>query len=132
MYRYMLDTNIVSQIVRGHPQVLAKVRHTPMHQLCISAITGGELMFGLARKPDAATLHAVVAEFLRRVDVLPWDGTVMRDYGGLRARLQKQGAMLGPLDMLIAAHALQAQCVLVTNDAAFARVDRLLIEDWTL
>jgi len=128
---YMLDTNIVSQIVRAHPRVLHRVRQTPMHRLCISAITGGELMFGLARKPDAVTLHTVIAEFLHRVDVWPWDSAVMQRYGRLRALLQQAGTTLGPLDMLIAAHALQTQCVLVTNDAAFARIDGLAVEDWT-
>jgi len=128
---YMLDTNIVSQLVRAHSRVLQRVRQVPMYRLRISAITGGELMFGLARRPDATALRTVVEEFLRRVDVLPWDDSVMSHYGRLRALLQKNGTTLGPLDMLIAAHALQSRCVLVTNDAAFSRVDGLTLEDWT-
>jgi len=128
---YMLDTNSVSHLVRAHPRLVQKVRQTPVNALCISVITGGELLFGLARKPDAATLHAVVHAFLRHVDVLPWTQAVMHSYGALRARLQSIGITLGALDMLIAAHALQTQSVLVTNDAAFSRVSGLVIEDWT-
>jgi len=129
---YMLDTNSVSHLVRAHPQLVQKVQQTPVNALCISVITGGELLFGLARKPDAAKLHAAVQAFLRHVDVLPWTQAVMHSYGTLRARLQSMGITLGPLDMLIAAHALQTQSILVTNDVAFARVSGLLIEDWTI
>ncbi|CEF20101.1 hypothetical protein XACJK2_p290009 [Xanthomonas citri pv. citri] len=97
----------------------------------MSAITGGELMFGLAKVPDAKRLQQAVMELLRRVDVLPWDGAVMERYGSVRADLEKQGKALGSLDMLIAAHALETDSVLVTNDAAFSRVVGLTVEDWT-
>ena len=88
-------------------------------------------MFGLAKVPDAKCLQCAVTEFLRRVDVLPWDGAVMECYGKLRANMEKQGRILGPLDMLIAAHALETHSVLVTNDAAFTRIAGLTVEDWT-
>jgi len=128
---YMLDTNIVSQLIRGNPQVAQKIRQVPVRALCISAVTGAELHYGLAKRTHANTLHAVVHAFLRHVDVLPWDQGIMPIYGELRAHLQGTGVALGSLDMLIAAHALQAQLTLVTNDAAFARIPQLLIEDWT-
>lgn len=102
-----------------------------MSALCISAITGGELMFGLTKVPDAKRLQQAVTELLRRVDVLPWDSAVMRRYGEMRAGLENHGRVLGPLDMLIAAHALETNSVLVTNDAAFSRVIGLTVEDWT-
>jgi len=131
MKRYMLDTNTVGHLLKGHPAVSLRVTEVPMAALCISAITGGELMFGLAKAPDAKRLHQAVMEFLRRVDVLSWDGAVMERYGNVRAGMEKQGRSLGPLDMLIAAHALETGCVLVTNDAAFSRVAGLTVEDWT-
>jgi tRNA(fMet)-specific endonuclease VapC len=127
----MLDTNTVSHLVKSHPCVSLRVTEVLMTKVCISAITGGELMFGLAKVPHAKRLQKAVTEFLRRVDVLPWDSAVMERYGSVRADLEKQGKALGSLDMLIAAHALETNSVLVTNDVAFSRVVGLTVEDWT-
>jgi tRNA(fMet)-specific endonuclease VapC len=131
MIRYLLDTNTVSHLLRKHPTVAQRVVAVPMSALRISAVTEAELMVGLARRPDALRLHAVVEEFLRRMDVLPWDGAVAERYGPMRARLEEQGKTLAPLDMLIAAHALDSGIVLVTSDRAFSQVEGLRIEDWT-
>ena len=103
-----------------------------MHSVCISAITAGELAFGLARRPQATALKRTVDEFLRRVDVLPWDAEVAATYGPLRARLQASGTSLAALDTQIAAHALHIQATLVTNDQAFRQVPGLMLEDWTV
>ena len=129
--RYMLDTNMVSHFIKGVNNVLNKVVSIPMSELGISAITEGELLFGLAKNPDAKQLRLVVHEFLIRVDVLPWDSAVADCYGVLRANMQKQGKILGNLDLLIAAHALALEAVLITNDRAFIQVEGLKIEDWT-
>jgi tRNA(fMet)-specific endonuclease VapC len=63
--RYMLDTNIVSHLVKQHPNVSRQVVGVPMASLCISAITVGELFCSLARRPDAIRLHAAVTELTR-------------------------------------------------------------------
>jgi len=131
MTRYMLDTNTVSHLLRNHPTVARRVVAVPITAVCISAITQGELLFGLARRPDATTLHNVVWEFLRRVDVLPWDATTAQFYGTARAVTQRQGRALAPMDLLIGAHALSIDAVLVTNDHAFENLPGLSIEDWT-
>lgn len=127
----MLDTNTVSHLIREHPAVVRRVLAVPMAAVCISSITKAELLFGLARRPEAKRLHTAVGEFLRRVDVLPWDSEVAERYGATRAAMERQGKTLGPLDLLIASHALRAEAVLVTNDRAFAQVDGLRVEDWT-
>jgi tRNA(fMet)-specific endonuclease VapC len=132
MKQYMLDTNTVSQLVKAHPVVARNVVAAPLASLCISSITEGELLFGLAKRPEAKRLHAVVKEFLRRVDVLPWDSTVAQRYGTIRADLERRGKTLAPLDLLIAAHALGAGATLVTNDRAFRQVAGLHLEDWTV
>ena len=129
--RYMLDTNMVSHFIKGANNVRNKVVSVPMSELGISAITEGELLFGLAKKTDAKQLSIVVHEFLIRVDVLPWDSAVAACYGTLRADMQKKGRILGNLDMLIAAHALALGLVLITNERAFTQVEGLKIEDWT-
>lgn len=127
----MLDTNTVSHLIKEHPAVAGRVVAAPMASLCISAITKGELLFGLAKRPDAKRLHLAVQEFLRRVDVLPWDSAIAEHYGSVRADMERQGKMLAPLDLLIATHALSVGAVLVTNDRAFGQVAELHVEDWT-
>lgn len=129
--RYLLDTNSVSHLIKRHPQATQRLLAVPMHSLCISAITAGEMAYGLAKRPDAAALRAAVHEFLRRVDVLPWDSAVAITYGALRAQLQAKGTPLAPLDTQIAAHALHASAILVSSDKAFRQVNGLTVEDWT-
>jgi tRNA(fMet)-specific endonuclease VapC len=128
----MLDTNTVSHLVKAHPAVTRRVVDQPMASLCISAITEGELLFGLAKRPEATRLHLVVRELLRRVDVLPWNSEIAERYGPLRADLARLGKGVAPLDLLIAAHALGIDAVLVTSDQALTRIPNLTAEDWTV
>jgi tRNA(fMet)-specific endonuclease VapC len=131
MKKYMLDTNMVSHLIKENPAVAHRVVAVPMASLCISVITEGELYFGLAKRPDAKRLHLAVQEFLRRVDVLPWDSAIARQYGLVRADMESRGTILAPLDLLIAAHALSIGATLVTNDRAFYQLTDLQTEDWT-
>jgi tRNA(fMet)-specific endonuclease VapC len=132
MTRYMLDTNMVSHVLKAHPLVTQRVIALPMAALCISAITEGELLFGLAKRPEATQLQRVVHEFLRRVETQTWDSAVAAHYGLLRADMSQNGKSLAALDMLIAAHALSLGAVLVSNDQAFRHISQLAIEDWTV
>jgi tRNA(fMet)-specific endonuclease VapC len=131
MKRYMLDTNTVSQLLKVHPAVVRRVVAAPMASLCISVITECELLFGLAKRPDAKRLHIAVRQFLRHVDVLHCDSAIAERYGAVRAEMEKKGKALAPLDLLIAAHALGVSAVLVTSDRAFKQVSNLKLEDWT-
>jgi tRNA(fMet)-specific endonuclease VapC len=130
MKRYMLDTNTVSYLLRDMPSVSKRVVQEPMAALCISAITEGELLFGIAKRPDAIKLHKAVAEFLKRVEVLPWDSASAACYGLTRADMEREGKAIAPLDMLIGSHALSLNLTLVTNDKAFAQMEGLETEDW--
>src|ERR1022692_3098958 len=79
---YLLDTNIASYVIKGSvPAVQRHIERVPMAQLAISAVTEGELLYGVARRPEATRLHAIVNEFLLRVSVQPWDSNVARHYG---------------------------------------------------
>jgi len=127
---YLLDTNTVSQLIKRHPKVTQRLLAVPMHSVCISAITAGELAFGLAKRPEALALKAAVNEFLRRVDVLPWDDAVAQTYGPLRAQLQNKGTPLSALDTQIAAHAVHTKATLVSSDKAFLHVGPLQVENW--
>ena len=127
---YLLDTNTVSYLIKRHPQVTQHLLAVPMHSVCISAITAGELAFGLAKRPEAVALKTAVNEFLRRVEVLPWDAAVAQTYGTLRAQMQSKGKPLAALDMQIAAHAVHVNATLITSDHAFLHIEQLLVEDW--
>jgi tRNA(fMet)-specific endonuclease VapC len=102
-----------------------------MAEIAISAVTEGELNYGVARKPEAIRLREVVDEFLLRVTILPWDSDAAGEYGELRASLEQQGQPMGSLDLMIGAHALAAGLILVTNDRAFGRIAKIKIQDWT-
>ena len=130
--RYLLDTNIASYVIKGNiPRVRDRLVKVPMSEVGISVITEAELRFGVAKKPEAARLSVAVEEFLLRVEILPWDSEAAKSYARLRANMERIGEPMGNLDMMIAAHALAAQAVLVTHDRVFRRVMELRIEDWT-
>src|SRR3546814_8187910 len=102
----------VMHLIRGHPHVARRVVAAPMASICISAITKGELMFGLAKRPDAERLHGAVREFLRCADVLPWSDAVAERYGVVRAEMERRGQGLSPLDLLVSGHSLSADALL--------------------
>jgi tRNA(fMet)-specific endonuclease VapC len=132
--RYMLDTNTASYIIKGHPpEVRQRLALQPINNVVISAVTQGELLYGVARKGNPASLTRVVEEFLLRIDVLPWDEQTARVYSDLRAACANTGITLSALDMMIAAHSVASQSTLVTHDQAFSRIvdDRFVVDDWT-
>ena len=102
-----------------------------MAEVGISVVTEAELRFGVARRPDAATLQRVVEEFLLRVEVLPWNSEAAREYARIRVALEKDGQPMGNMDLMIAVQALAAGAVLVTHDHVFRRVKGLKVEDWS-
>jgi tRNA(fMet)-specific endonuclease VapC len=129
--RYMLDTNTASHIIKDNvPYAHAHLLKMHMSQVCISSITQGELLFGVAKKDGAAKLRLAVHEFLLRVDILPWDSDAAEYYAELRVALERVGTPLGNLDTLIAAHALATHSVLITTDKAFRHVKHLVSKDW--
>ena len=131
MKRYMLDTNTVSFLLRQHPSVTKRVIEVPMAELCISVVTEAEMLFGLAKRPEAKRLQRAVNEFLLRVEILPWNSVAAACYGTQRAELERRGKIIAPLDLMIASHALSLDLVLVTNDGGFEQMEGLVVEDWT-
>jgi tRNA(fMet)-specific endonuclease VapC len=130
--RYLLDTNTASYVIKGNfPHVRQRLLKVPMSDVGVSVITEAELRFGVARLPQAAKLGIAVEEFLLRVEILPWDSQAAQHYARLRATLEERGEPMGNLDMMIAAHALAAEAVLVTSDRVFRHVKGLKVEDWT-
>jgi tRNA(fMet)-specific endonuclease VapC len=124
---FMLDTNMVSYIAKGHSKA-ARTRMLNLEEdevVCLSAITEAEIRVGLAKRPEAVALRERMEWFLAAVKVLPWGSEEAKAYGALRARLESSGKTLGDMDLQIAAHAVAAGAVLVTNDKAFAQVNEL-------
>ncbi len=129
----MLDTNTVSYIVRGKsPASRAKLANLKHGEIaCISAITEGEIQYGLAKNPKATALRSTVEGFVAKIQVLPWGREEAQAYGELRAKQEAAGNQLGNLDTLIAAHAISVGAILVTNDKVFSRVpDLAAILNW--
>ena len=132
MSRYLLDTNMASHVIRGDlPGVRERLAALPVHSAAVSAVTRGELMYGLAKRGNPTALGALIHEFLIRVEILPWTGEVADVYGALRAACRVRGVGLEALDMMIAAQALAVGAILVTRDKAFSHVENgLKVEDW--
>ena len=95
-------------------------------------ITEAELFYGLAKRLEAKRLHMAAQELMRRIDVLPWTSATAQRYAAVWADLERQGKTLAPLDLLIAAHALEAGLTLVSRDKVFGQVDGLVVQDWSL
>ena len=127
----MLDTNAASGLVKGQPKLTARFKAEAPDRLCLSVVTEGEMLFGVARRPEARRLRAAVNELLAAIDVLPWTSATARRYATLQAGLERQGRPLSALDLMIAAHAAEHDMTLVTHDGAFGAVPGLRVEDWT-
>jgi tRNA(fMet)-specific endonuclease VapC len=125
----MLDTDAASYVIKGRsPGIAARLGELPPTAVCVSAITRAELMYGLKRLPAGHRLHLGVREFLRLVRVPAWDVAAADHYADIRHALASAGQPIGELDMMIAAHALALDAVLVTNNMRhFARVAAPLV-----
>jgi len=130
--KWMLDTNICIAIIRRQPEAaLKRLRGKPIGQVGISSITLAELAFGAAKSQHSEQARLALAEFLLPLEVAPFDDVAAAAYGGVRSSLEKRGKPIGPLDTLIAAHALAQGAVLVTgNTREFAKVKDLPVENW--
>ena len=134
--RYMLDTNVVSHIMQGRDaELLAHLTKVPVGQVVMSSVTLAELEYGLHRKGRPPRLRNALTQVLLRIDVLPWDEDVATCYGEFCATLEAQGINLSNFDMMIAAHAVAVNAILVSRDKAFAQVpagenENLRLEIW--
>jgi tRNA(fMet)-specific endonuclease VapC len=129
--RYMLDTNIVSDLVRNpRGQVAHHIRRVGEARTCTSIIVAAELRYGAAKK-GSARLSAQLEAVLGALDVLPFEPPADAIYASLRTGLEEVGRPIGANDMLIAAQALALGCTIVTdNEKEFARVSGLSHENW--
>ncbi len=131
MTRYMLDTNIISDLIRNTRGKAAKrIAKVGDGAICTSIIVAAELRYGAAKSGSPRIAKAVEA-LLGEIEVLPFDAPADADYGALRVALEEAGTPIGSNDLLIAAHARAAGAVVVTaNLAEFKRVRGLKVENW--
>ena len=129
--KYLLDTDICIYIINERPRrVLDCFRKHAVGDLGISTITASELAFGVA-KSGSAKNRAALEGFMLPLEVAQYDLKAALVYGEIRAGLARSGMTIGPLDMLIAAHALGLGATLVTNnEKEFRRVAGLRCENW--
>ncbi len=131
---HMLDTDMSSYIIKNHPPAAAaRLAALPPSAVCISVITRAELLYGLKRLPSAHRLHVAVQEFLRLLHTLDWSAKAADHYADIRHHLTVSGQSIGEMDMMIAAHALAVNAVLVTNNTRhYERIDAPLhLINWT-
>jgi tRNA(fMet)-specific endonuclease VapC len=130
--RYMLDTNIcIYAIKKQSPKVFDALRRNEKHGLGISSISVAELWFGVAKTRSSKNAQALT-EFLAAFEIASFDEHAARTYGNVRAKLELEGQMIGPLDTQIASHALSLGVTLVSNNLKeFKRVEGLQFENWS-
>jgi tRNA(fMet)-specific endonuclease VapC len=150
MSLYMLHTDIAADLIHGKsPALDSRIASTLPQELCISAVTRGELLCGLSQQwlrqkhggtghtPEksserAQPLSKVVDQFLSRVLCLPWDAAAAGHFAMIAVTLHHSGTPIGNIDTMIAGHAIAVGAVLVTNrEHRFIRVAGLKLENWT-
>ena len=132
--KYLLDTNICIYVINEKPKkVLRKFERYPVHEFAISSITHAELQYGVAKSKHKNRNQEALDGFLLPLTILPFHGKrLVEQYGNIRIFLESKGKTIGPLDTLIAAHALSLDLTIISNNIKeFSRIPNLKCENWT-
>lgn len=129
--RYMLDTNVVSDVIRNpHGSAAAMIESVGDTQVAISSIVASELRFGILKR-NSERLTFLVENLLDRVSILPYEDKEASHFAEIRLDLERNGTPIGTTDLFIAAHARSLDVTLVTaNIREFGRVPGLRVENW--
>ncbi len=129
---FLIDTNICIYIMNNRPpEAVQRFRDSKVGDVGISSITVSELQYGVSKSTRKKENKQRLEEFLIPFEILPYDEIASKHYGEIRAQLEKRGVVIGPLDLLIAAHAMSRDLVLVTNnEKEFKRIKTLKVENW--
>ena len=131
--RYMLDTNICIYAIKHKPeQVFMRLQEHDPIDICISSVTYAELVHGVEKSKAIEKNRVALALLLANIEIMNFDSLAAESYGKIRADLEKAGTPIGPLDMMIAGHAMALGYTMVTNNTKeFERVKGLKLENWT-
>ncbi|QQO07577.1 type II toxin-antitoxin system tRNA(fMet)-specific endonuclease VapC [Breznakiella homolactica] len=129
---YLLDTNICLYLIKERPEaVLKNLRKKRSKGIAISSITLAELEYGVENSKFPEKNKIALIKFLSIITILPFEAKAAEAYGKIKADLKRRGRIIGPLDILIAAHAKSEDLVLVTNNTReFERIADVKIENW--
>ena len=132
MIKYMLDTNICIYIIKQKPKnVIERFRQAQVSEIGVSSTTLSELEYGVMKSAKSEQNKLALVQFIAPIEISAYDDVAAQHYGKIRAHLERQGTPIGSLYMLIAAHALSQNSVLITNnESEFKRVSNLKIENW--
>ncbi|HEX6034507.1 MAG TPA: type II toxin-antitoxin system VapC family toxin [Anaerolineales bacterium] len=130
--KYLLDTNICIALIRQKPkEIIKKLTSYRPGDIGISAITIAELIHGAQKSKQVEQNMTALDQFLLPLEVVDFDQNAAVAYGHIRTHLENKGALIGSMDMLIAAHARSLDVALVTNNTReFKRIPDLKLEDW--
>jgi len=130
--KYLIDTNICIYIMNNRPpEVLEKFKHVSVGEVGISSISVSELHYGACKSDKIKQNIKRLEEFLYPFEILAYDENASREYGKVRSLLEKKGQVIGPLDMLIAAHAISQKLTIITNNTKeFKRIKSLKVSNW--
>ncbi len=131
--RYLLDTNICIFLINQHSKIVYEnFQRVPVGNIAVSSITTSELGYGVEKSRNRLQNTQALQKFLLPLTIMPYDHEASQYYGRLRAQLEQKGKTIGPMDTMIAAHALSLGYTVVTNNTKeFRRVSGLQLEDWT-
>ena len=131
---YMLDTNICIYVISQNHSNRKAREAVAAHlgkDICISSVTLSELEYGIAKSKAPDRNRRALYQFLAAVPVLDYDSSAAQEYGDIQAALEKAGTPIGPMDLMIAAHARSCGCTIVTkNCREFLRISGLRTENW--
>jgi tRNA(fMet)-specific endonuclease VapC len=130
--KYILDTNICVYIIKKKPiSVLHRLSKIKINDAGISSITLCELEYGVEKSSNPDRNRVALIEFASLLEIYDYDASAAREYGIIRADLERRGKIIGAMDMLIAAQAKSLNLILVTNnEKEFKRIPGLKIENW--
>ncbi len=130
--KYLIDTNICIYIMNNRPiDVIKKFKKVNIGEVGVSTVTISELQYGVAKSQQRKKNQSRLNEFIAPLILLPYDSDAAKTYGDIRYSLEKVGHPIGPLDLLIAAHAMSQNLIIVTNnDKEFSRIKDLKVENW--
>ncbi len=130
--KYMLDTNICIYIIKRKPvDVIEKFKSLNIDDVCISSVTLAELSYGVEKSQFQEKNRLALEEFTLPLEIMPFDEGAASQYGHIRTFLERSGTPIGSLDLMIAAHALSLNSIVVTNNVKeFTRIPDLKVQDW--